>query len=102
MQYQRYTLSQALKHACRLKSIMHAADESTQHVLTVDPQALYDRGVQAVALDFDGVLAPHGMVSCEASICAWIDQLIACFGVERVFMIVLQLQRNVLLDAWNG
>ena len=41
----------------------------------------------ALALDFDGVLAPHGADQPLPEVVAWLDRAVVVFGVDRIFIL---------------
>ncbi len=45
------------------------------------------QGVQALALDFDGVLAPHGADQPLPEVVDWLGRAVAVFGAERIFIL---------------
>lgn len=51
------------------------------------PQQLAARGIRALALDFDGVLAPHGADQPLPVMVAWLQQATKVFGEERVVIL---------------
>ena len=55
-----------------------------QRVLDQEPSALAACGVQALALDFDGVLAPHAADQPLPEVTDWLHRAVAVFGAERV------------------
>ncbi len=53
-------------------------------LLDQDPSVLAGCGVQALALDFDGVLAPHAADQPLPEVTDWLRRAVAVFGSERV------------------
>ena len=43
--------------------------------------------MQALALDFDGVLAPHGADQPLPEVVDWLGRAVAVFGAERIFIL---------------
>jgi len=43
--------------------------------------------VQALALDFDGVLAPHGAGQPSSEVVDWLRRAVTVFGAERIFIL---------------
>ena len=53
----------------------------------ISVQELRAGGAKILALDFDGVLAPHGQPRPCARMLAWLDQCLEEFGAENVFVL---------------
>ncbi|WP_246559256.1 hypothetical protein [Citrifermentans pelophilum] len=58
-----------------------------QETHNVKPEALKASGATVLALDFDGVLAPHGRTEPLPEATAWLVGCCAVFGEERVFIL---------------
>ncbi len=56
-------------------------------ILTLDPPRLREDGLRGLALDFDGVLAPHGSPAPLPAAVEWMERCVACFGEERIFIL---------------
>jgi predicted HAD superfamily phosphohydrolase YqeG len=56
-------------------------------ILTLDPSALRESGIVALALDFDGVLAPHGSPAPLPEAREWLERCSATFGADRIFIL---------------
>ena len=56
-------------------------------IRTLDPTALKERGIAALALDFDGVLAPHGFPAPLPGAEAWLSRCVVEFGGDRIFIL---------------
>lgn len=56
-------------------------------VLEIVPEELGLRGVQALALDFDGVLAPHGGDQPLPDVEIWLRRTVEVCGAEQVFIL---------------
>ncbi len=56
-------------------------------LLDYPPQQLAAQGVRALALDFDGVLAPHGADQPLPEMVAWLQQATKVFGEERIVIL---------------
>ncbi|HEX9079790.1 MAG TPA: HAD family hydrolase [Desulfuromonadaceae bacterium] len=65
--------------------LMHTPVETS--ILTLDPALLKERGIAALALDFDGVLAPHGFLAPLPAAEEWLSRCVAEFGGDRVFIL---------------
>lgn len=56
-------------------------------ILTIDPTALKERGIETLALDFDGVLAGHGAPVPLPETIVWMKRCQEVFGGERMFIL---------------
>src|SRR5512133_840634 len=56
-------------------------------ILTIDPHTLQAGGVTVLALDFDGVLSPHGFAAPLPQAEAWLTRCAAVFGEEGLFIL---------------
>lgn len=56
-------------------------------ILTLDPARLMACGIEALALDFDGVLAPHGFPAPLPEAQEWLARCCEVFGAERIFIL---------------
>jgi predicted HAD superfamily phosphohydrolase YqeG len=56
-------------------------------ILALDPAALKSAGIAALALDFDGVLAPHGFPAPLPEAEQWLARCTAVFGAENIFIL---------------
>lgn len=56
-------------------------------IRTLDPALLKGEGIKALALDFDGVLAPHGFPAPLPAAEEWLTRCVACFGADKVFIL---------------
>lgn len=75
-----------LQHRRQLRQIL---DETPANacILTLNPDTLKLSGVQALALDFDGVLARHGAPAPRLEAIEWMKQCESVFGGERIFIL---------------
>jgi len=60
---------------------------SAASILNLDPADLMAKGIQALALDFDGVLAHHGAAAPLPEAVDWIRRCEALLGGERIFIL---------------
>jgi predicted HAD superfamily phosphohydrolase YqeG len=58
-----------------------------QQILALAPETLRLEGVQALALDFDGVLAHHGAPVPIPEAIEWLKKCVAVFGGDRIFIL---------------
>jgi len=56
-------------------------------IATLDPARLMAGGIAALALDFDGVLAPHGFPAPLPAAQEWLARCCEAFGAERIFIL---------------
>lgn len=60
---------------------------ATARLLDLAPDEFASQGIAALALDFDGVLAPHGADRPLPEVEAWLRRAVAACGAERVFVL---------------
>ncbi|ABL00220.1 YqeG family HAD IIIA-type phosphatase [Pelobacter propionicus] len=56
-------------------------------ILRLDPHRLRAEGIRVLALDFDGVLAPHGSPVPLPVAVEWMDRCAALFGEANIFIL---------------
>ena len=56
-------------------------------VLSLDPARLKASGIAVLALDFDGVLSPHGFSAPIPPTREWLSRCAAVFGEENIFIL---------------
>jgi len=56
-------------------------------IAALDPAALRMEGIAALALDFDGVLAPHGFPAPLPEATAWFSRCVSLFGADKIFIL---------------
>lgn len=56
-------------------------------IFTLDLHTLHREGIQALALDFDGVLAHHGAACPLPEAVMWLTQASRVFGEDRLFIL---------------
>lgn len=56
-------------------------------LLDTEPARLEASGIQALALDFDGVLAPHGADQPLPEVIDWLQRAVAVFGAGKIFIL---------------
>lgn len=57
---------------------------ASRMLLDQEPSVLSEQGVKALALDFDGVLAPHAADQPLPEVADWLRRAVAVFGADRV------------------
>lgn len=60
---------------------------SGQRLLDLQPEVCVQNGIKALALDFDGVLAPHGAACPLPETEAWLQCAVAVCGEERIVIL---------------
>ncbi|BCS55134.1 YqeG family HAD IIIA-type phosphatase [Geobacter sp. SVR] len=78
--------SLGLRHRRELSRLLRTTPRNSA-VLTLDPATLKANGITTLALDFDGVLSPHGCAEPLPAVCEWLSRCIAAFGEERIFIL---------------
>lgn len=56
-------------------------------ILALDPTALRKGGIAVLALDFDGVLAPHGFTAPLPEANEWLSRCATVFGPDKLFIL---------------
>src|SRR5690242_1115619 len=56
-------------------------------IAALDPFRLKAEGIAVLALDFDGVLAPHGFSAPLPEAGEWLSSCVAVFGEENIFIL---------------
>lgn len=74
------------RHRSALRRLLDTTPPVT-FILTLDPETLRSSGIQALALDFDGVLAGHGFPAPLPEAVAWMKRCEAIFGGDKVFIL---------------
>ena len=74
------------RHRIALRQLLDATPPEAS-ILTLDPESLRSTGVQALALDFDGVLAGHGLPQPLPEAITWMKRCEAVFGGDKVFIL---------------
>lgn len=86
MNHTLYGLLAGFRHRKQLASILRSAAPGLRTV-TVNPEVLKERGIKVLALDFDGVLAPHGRHEPLPEVTHWMRWCSACFGEGNIFIL---------------
>ncbi|RII30306.1 MAG: hypothetical protein CXR30_08300 [Geobacter sp.] len=61
--------------------------DAGNNILALDPAKLKGNGITALALDFDGVLAPHGNTAPIPEADEWLARCAAVFGEDHLFIL---------------
>jgi len=78
--------SLGFRHRRELAGILEVTPASTC-ILNLDPAALKSSGIDALALDFDGVLAHHGAPAPLPEAIEWMKRCETVFGGDRIFVL---------------
>ena len=74
------------RHRRALRELL-ASTPKSRCILELEPQELRASGIMALALDFDGVLAPHGAPEPILEAVIWMKRCEDVFGAERMFIL---------------
>jgi predicted HAD superfamily phosphohydrolase YqeG len=74
-----------IRHCRELNRILRAAPLDS--ILALDPLRLEKEGITTLALDFDGVLSPHGCSEPIPLAREWLSCCAGLFGEERIFIL---------------
>lgn len=78
--------SLGIRHRQALARLLRETSRDAS-ILGLDPMALKSGGITTLALDFDGVLSPHGSDSPLPAACHWLDRCATVFGEEQIFIL---------------
>jgi uncharacterized protein len=70
----------------RLAHVLKETPTETS-IATLDPSVLKGSGIAALALDFDGVLAPHGFPTPLPEAKEWLYRCAAVFDADKIFIL---------------
>src|SRR5512138_1850004 len=70
----------------RLASLLSSSPRNTA-THSVNPERLHKEGVTVLALDFDGVLAPHGRQEPLPQVAEWLSRCSQIFGQDRLYIL---------------
>ncbi len=82
-----YALTMAFKHRKSLNAYKCDKALQSQSILALDPVSLQAASIKIIALDFDGVLGPHGATEISLEIRNWLNRCIHIFGQGQVFIL---------------
>jgi HAD superfamily phosphatase (TIGR01668 family) len=71
----------------RLKEFQSNASLRGASVLSLNLSELKANGIKALALDFDGVLAPYGAETLTPAIKQWIHECLAVWGENNIYIL---------------
>lgn len=78
--------SEGFRQRRQLSRILGESGERCS-VVDLKPQALKDTGISVLALDFDGVLAPHGSPVPLPEAQEWLENCLTVFGGRHMFIL---------------
>lgn len=82
----RYTLLMAWRYRKILRHYRQDPSVQVRRLLDLEPLVLKRRGIKALILDFDGVLAPHGAPEPLKEVEAWLQDCVLHF-TDRLFVL---------------
>jgi predicted HAD superfamily phosphohydrolase YqeG len=86
MNHTLYGLITGFRYRNQLATILHASAHGV-HTDTVTPELLKKQGIRVLALDFDGVLAPHGRNEPLPETARWLKACCSCFGEQNIYIL---------------
>ncbi len=82
-----YGLRMGWVHRHRLKPYRDDPNLQIETILDLKPEILKAEGIKVLALDYDGVLAPHGEDALDKNIVKWLKEGREVFGANNVFIL---------------
>lgn len=73
-------------HRAALRQLLDSTP-SNNNILNLSPEQLSESGIAALALDFDGVLSPHGDPFPLPEAISWMKKCEAVFGADKIFIL---------------
>ena len=80
-----FTIAQGFKNRKPLDQIQSCSSDLSTIAVTSD--AIRNTGASVIALDYDGVLAPHGVNELSPDIINWLIHIVSEFGAEKIFIL---------------
>jgi uncharacterized protein len=74
------------RHRMALSALL-AATPGNSTILGLNPAELKQNGIRALALDFDGVLSPHGFEHPLPEAEQWLKKCVSSFGEDNIFIL---------------
>lgn len=71
----------------QLKQYAAARDLQLASIVNLTPQNLTDRGIEALVLDFDGVLAAHAELRPRADVVQWLNTFAQEFAPHKIYIL---------------
>ena len=82
-----FTLKMAWRYRKKLRHIKRDHTWHAKTLLQVNCHDLQARGCQVLVLDFDGVMASHGMVEPLHVVLLWLQHAIKIYGADHIYIL---------------
>lgn len=82
-----YTLAKMRQYKPQLREIVYSSIWQAPRVIDIDPAKLKSNGIKVLALDFDGVLSPHGDPEPLPEVKQWLDHCADVFGAGNMYIL---------------
>jgi predicted HAD superfamily phosphohydrolase YqeG len=79
-----FSLGFCMRH--ELGHLLHATPQD-RSIANLDPNQLHSQGIRVLALDFDGVLSPHGFAAPIPTAEQWLKSCSTVFGEDCIFIL---------------
>lgn len=86
MNHVMYGFIAGFRYRHRLSDIMRSS-RSGMSAVAINPEQLKKSGTTVLALDFDGVLAPHGRGEPIPEASTWLATCCSCFGEDYIYIL---------------
>jgi predicted HAD superfamily phosphohydrolase YqeG len=86
MNHALYGFIAGLRYRHQLAAILRSSAGGVQ-TDAVNPERIKESGVTVMALDFDGVLAPHGRSEPIPEAAKWLSTCCSCFGEDHIYIL---------------
>jgi len=86
MNHVMYGFMAGFQHRQRLAAVLRSAHGGVA-TNSVPPERLKESGITVLALDFDGVLAPHGRGEPIPEMTSWLSRCSSCFGEDHIYIL---------------
>ena len=86
MNHTLYGLITGFRYRNKLASVLNSSAKGVR-TEAVDPEQLKNSGIVVLALDFDGVLAPHGRTEPIPEAAHWLSRCCYCFGAQNIYIL---------------
>ncbi len=83
----RYAVSACYAHRVQLRAFLSDSALQQTHVTNLTPADMEIRGVKALVLDFDGVLAAHGELHPRADVQLWLDSFVKQWAPNIIYIL---------------
>jgi len=82
-----FSLCQFIKYRQKLKSYLYDKNNNSSSIENINAMQLYIKGIRALVIDFDGVLAAHSKIEPTDSAKQWLLESSRIFGKGRLFIL---------------